>query len=121
MAAGVSTAPAPAPLTQRQHNFMLALQRRMAANPDCGVSYDELRQDLGLRSKSGVSRLVEECVARGRVARIPRSSRSLRIIAPVSENDVVETGETAKPIIHTFSDSEILMEAARRGLISASS
>lgn len=111
---------APAPLTQRQHRFMLALQRRMAASPDQGVSYDELRKDLGLRSKSSVSRMVEECIARGRIARIRHASRSLRILAPVSENDYVASEPTVKPPIAIYSDAEILVEAARRGLISAS-
>ncbi|MBX9874087.1 MAG: hypothetical protein K2X84_04445, partial [Beijerinckiaceae bacterium] len=68
---------APGPLTQRQHEFMLALQRRMAADPDRGVSYDELRQDLGMSSKSGISRLVDECVERGRIARTRHRPRSL--------------------------------------------
>lgn len=108
---------APGPLTQRQHAFMLALQRRMSANPDRGVSFEELRTDLGLASKSGVSRLVQECVDRGRIARRKRSPRSLRIVAPVSEADVPEAPVRPAYSIQTFSDADILLEASRRGLI----
>jgi len=110
---------APEPLTQRQHGFMLALQRRMAANPDRGVSFEELRLDLGLSSKSGVSRLVQECVDRGRIVRRKRSPRSLRIVAPVSELDMPEVPLRPTIAIQSFSDADILLEASRRGLIRA--
>lgn len=111
---------APGPLTQRQHDFMLALQRRMAADPDRGVSYDELRQDLGMGSKSGISRLVDECVERGRIARTRQRPRSLRVIAPVAEG-VAPYEAPPRPSIESFSDAEIIVEAARRGLLQSTS
>lgn len=105
------------PLTHQQRRFMLALQERIAAFPDVGPTYEELRADLGLASKSGVARLVSECVERGRIIRIPRAERSLRVIRPVSSGAPREV----VPLISSFTDSEIIREACRRGLLSISS
>lgn len=102
------------PLTPLQRRFMLTLQRRLAASPDVGVSYEQLQQDLGLSSKSSVARLVAECEARGRISRIPRASRSLRVLLPVSE----ETGTSHVALLASYSDIELVREISRRGLFS---
>lgn len=101
------------PLTPMQRRFMLALQARIHARPHVGPSYDELRIDLGLASKSGVFRLVQECEARGRVTRVPRSDRTLTVLRPVTDGDGDPVG-----LLSAFSDSEILREVANRGLLS---
>lgn len=103
------------PLTPMQRRFMLALQARLEARPDIGPTYDELRLDLGLASKSGVFRLVKECEARGRISRLPNSNRGLAVLRPVTASD-----GPLQDLLASFSDAEILREAARRGLISLS-
>ncbi len=100
------------PLTPMQRRFMLALQARLAARPGMGPTYDELREDLGLASKSGVARLVRECVERGRIARIPRAERSLTVIHPVEGVDATRAG-----LLDAFSDTELLREVIARGLL----
>lgn len=108
---GVETA---IPLTPQQRRFMLALQSRLAARPDVGPTYEELREDLGLASKSGVFRLVRECEARGRIERMPRLERGLRVIVPLSTSEAAPSVD----LLSTFSDADIIREVDRRGLIS---
>lgn len=92
---------------------MLALQARLALSPDVSPTYEELRLDLGLASKSGVARLVRECEQRGRIVRIPRAERSLSVVAPLSKDEARSTPD----LLSTYSDVEIMAEAGRRGLI----
>ena len=101
------------PLTPQQRRFMLALQARLAMTPDVSPTYEELRGDLGLASKSGIARLVRECEQRGRIVRIPRAERSLCVIAPLSLDEARPTPD----LLSTFSDVEIAAEACRRGLM----
>ena len=101
------------PLTPQQRRFMLALQARLDARPDVGPTYEELREDLGLSSKSGVFRLVRECVQRGRIARIPRIERGLRIVRPLSR----EEARPSADLLSTFTDAQIVREMGRRGLL----
>ena len=102
----------PVPLTPLQYRFMRALQARLSANPDIGPTYAELMQDMGLKSKSGIARLVDECVERGRIRKLSNRDRSLVVVNPVSTGDVAR-----EDLIRTFSDREIILEAQRRGLI----
>jgi hypothetical protein len=101
------------PLTPQQRRFMLALQARLDASPDVGPTYEELREDLGLSSKSGVFRLVRECVQRGRVERIPRIERGLRILRPLSEQEARPTPD----LLSTFSDAALVRELEKRGIL----
>lgn len=43
-------------------------------------SYDEIKVGIGLKSKSGVNRLVRELCERGFLSRLPNQSRSLQVI-----------------------------------------
>lgn len=103
----------PVPLTPLQYRFMLALQNRLKASPDIGPTYADLMKDLGLKSKSGIARLVDECVERGRIQKSSNRDRSLTILHPVAEGE-----EAPHDLIKSFSDREIICEAQRRGLIS---
>ena len=106
----------PAPLTPMQYRFMLALQKRLAANPDIGPTFEELKSDLGLASKSGVARLVASCIERGRISKLPNRDRSLVVLVPVKEDEI-----SSGNLIKSFSDRELIAECQERGLIVVSS
>jgi SOS-response transcriptional repressor LexA len=95
-----------------QFRFMLALQKRLEMRPEIGPSYEELRVDLGLSSKSGVARLVESCIERGRIKRLPNRDRSLVVLKPVNEGS-----RPGAELISSFTDRELLHEIQRRGLL----
>ncbi len=81
-------------LTPRQFDllrFLDAEQTQTGITP----SYEEIRQALGLKSKSGVHRLITELEARGVVARSKGRSRTLTII---TRPEALDKGAQAPPI-----------------------
>lgn len=102
----------PVALTPMQYRFMVVLQSHLARNPDKSPSFEELRLELGLGSKSGVARLVQGCIDRGRIAKLPEKARTLTVIAPVHLEETM-----ASDLIKSFSDKELILEVQERGLI----
>ncbi len=66
-------------LTPKQHELLLYVQRRLA---ETGVSpsFDEMREALDLRSKSGIHRLITGLEERGFIRRLPHRARALEIL-----------------------------------------
>jgi len=102
----------PVALTPMQYRFMVVLQSHLAVNPDKSPSFEELRRELGLGSKSSVARLVQGCIDRGRIAKLPDKARTLTVIAPVNLEEAL-----AFDLIKSFSDKELMQEVQNRGLI----
>lgn len=69
-------------LSPRMHQAVSVIQSLTAAG--CTPSYDELRAALGLRSKSGVCRLIAQLELRGYVRRLPGQARSLAVVRTVA-------------------------------------
>lgn len=63
-------------LTQQQSE-LLAFIRDYSASNDFSPSYQEMQDALGLASKSGVFRLLEALVERGRIKRFPNRARAI--------------------------------------------
>ncbi|WP_189496474.1 transcriptional repressor LexA [Algimonas arctica] len=88
-------------LTKKQKDLLLLIDNRIRA---VGVppSYDEMKDELGLASKSGIHRLITALEERGFVRRLPNKARALEVIkmpeglqkesplAPVPANDSYE-------------------------------
>ncbi|MGE3622679.1 MAG: transcriptional repressor LexA [Bdellovibrionales bacterium] len=66
-------------LTRKQKELLLLIRDRLA---DEGVppSFDEMKQSLGLRSKSGIHRLITGLEERGFIKRLPHRARALEIL-----------------------------------------
>lgn len=66
-------------LTRKQKELLLLIRDRMAAE---GVppSFDEMKQALGLRSKSGIHRLITGLEERGFIKRLAHRARALEIL-----------------------------------------
>lgn len=66
-------------LTRKQKELLLLVKDRMAAE---GVppSFDEMKDALGLRSKSGIHRLITGLEERGFIKRLPHRARALEIL-----------------------------------------
>lgn len=66
-------------LTKKQHQLLLLINHRLA---DDGVppSFEEMKKALGLRSKSGVHRLITGLEERGFIRRIPHRARALEVL-----------------------------------------
>jgi repressor LexA len=66
-------------LTRKQKELLVLIRDRLAAD---GVppSFDEMKDALGLRSKSGIHRLITGLEERGFIKRLPHRARALEII-----------------------------------------
>jgi repressor LexA len=66
-------------LTRKQKELLLLIRDRLTAE---GVppSFDEMKEALGLRSKSGIHRLVTGLEERGFLKRLPHRARALEIL-----------------------------------------
>ena len=66
-------------LTTKQHELLIFIRDRLE---DSGISpsFDEMKVALGLRSKSGIHRLVTALEERGFVRRLPHRARALEVL-----------------------------------------
>jgi len=92
-------------LTVKQHELLLFINKRLN---EAGVSpsFDEMREALDLKSKSGVHRLISALEERGFIRRLPNRARALEVlklpdsaapaapavqpVVPAAANDTIE-------------------------------
>ena len=65
-------------LTKKQKDLLLFIHERMGAG-DIAPSFDEMREALALKSKSGIHRLITGLVERGYLERLPHRARALEV------------------------------------------
>jgi len=80
----------PYSLTPKQRQCLEFIIAHIAAHR-VAPSYDDIKDGLGLKSKSGVHRLIEGLVDRGWVKRRPNKARSITVI----NHDLDGLGDTA--------------------------
>src|SRR5688572_15805524 len=70
---------AAAMLTRKQHELLMFIHERMK---EAGIppSFDEMKDALDLRSKSGIHRLITALEERGFIRRLPNRARALEVI-----------------------------------------
>ncbi len=66
-------------LTKKQRDLLLFIHERVEAG-DIAPSFDEMRDALGLKSKSGIHRLITALVERGYLERLPNRARALKVV-----------------------------------------
>ncbi len=106
-------------LTRKQHELLMFIHERMK---ESGIppSFDEMKDALDLRSKSGIHRLITALEERGFIRRLPNRARALEVVRlPDSMNpslggvksrfepSVIEgdLGRVAKPKVHQDNSS----------------
>ncbi len=65
-------------LTRKQRDLLVFIHERMTAG-DVAPSFEEMKKALGLKSKSGIHRLISALVERGYLERLPHRARALQI------------------------------------------
>lgn len=65
-------------LTKKQKDLLLYIHEKMSED-DIPPSFEEMKEALGLKSKSGIHRLVSALVERGYIQRLPHRARALEI------------------------------------------
>ena len=84
-------------LTQRQHDLLVYINSYIT---DHGISpsYDDMRAGLGLRSKSGIHRLISALVERGFLRRMKNRARALEVLKlPDSAQGPAKRGQPGGP------------------------
>ena len=71
-------------LTKKQHELLMFINQRLAAT-GIAPSFDEMKDALNLRSKSGIHRLIGGLEERGFIRRLPHRARALDVIEPLPE------------------------------------
>ena len=66
-------------LTRKQHELLTYVNKRLKAD-GVSPSFDEMKDALGLRSKSGVHRLITALEERGFIGRLPHRARALQVL-----------------------------------------
>jgi repressor LexA len=66
-------------LTKKQHELLLFINQRLAAT-GIAPSFDEMKDALRLRSKSGIHRLISGLEERGFIRRLAHRARALEVI-----------------------------------------
>jgi repressor LexA len=65
-------------LTKKQHELLMFINQRLAAT-GVAPSFDEMKDALNLRSKSGIHRLISGLEERGFIRRLPHRARALEV------------------------------------------
>jgi len=86
-------------LTKKQRNLLLFINKKLRAS-GVSPSYEEMKQSLNLKSKSGIHRLISALEERGFIRRLPHKARALEVIK------LPETA-SANDIYNSFSPSVI--------------
>ena len=86
-------------LTKKQKNLLLYINKKIRST-GISPSYEEMKQSLNLKSKSGIHRLISALEERGFVKRLAHKARALEVIK-LPEN------ASANDIFNTFTPSVI--------------
>ena len=86
-------------LTKKQKNLLMFINKKLRAS-GVSPSYEELKQSLNLKSKSGIHRLISALEERGFIKRLPHKARALEVVK------LPETA-SANDIYNSFSPSVI--------------
>jgi repressor LexA len=88
-------------LTRKQRELLLFINQRLTAT-GVSPSFDEMKDALHLRSKSGIHRLVSGLEERGFIRRLPHRARALEVVKLPEESaapQVTERGRFSPTVI----------------------
>jgi len=76
-------------LTAKQYELLAFIDRRLRAS-GVSPSFDEMKEALGLKSKSGVHRLITALEDRGFIRRLPNRARALEVLRMPPRKDALQ-------------------------------
>ena len=99
-------------LTKKQKDLLLFIHERMKAG-DIAPSFDEMRDALALKSKSGIHRLITGLVERGYLERLPHRARALEV-KKLPEGYSPKTNDNTRTAAQTREINAVIAAAAMR-------
>jgi repressor LexA len=82
-------------LTKKQHELLMFINQRLGAT-GVSPSFDEMKDALNLRSKSGIHRLISGLEERGFIRRLPHRARALEVVKLPDEVAVPTAAEKSR-------------------------
>jgi repressor LexA len=82
-------------LTKKQHELLTFINQRLGAT-GIAPSFDEMKDALNLRSKSGIHRLISGLEERGFIHRLPHRARALEVVKLPEESAASPTAERGR-------------------------
>ena len=99
-------------LTKRQHELLLLIDRRLRED-GVSPSFEEMKDAVGLKSKSGIHRLISALEERGFIRRLPNRARALEVLR------LPETAEANVSLLKPAVESTGTVELPKYGKIAA--
>src|SRR6201987_5769719 len=81
-------------LTKKQRELLLFINERLTAT-GVSPSFDEMKDALNLKSKSGIHRLVGGLEERGFIRRLPHRARALEVVK-LPEESAIAAGDRGR-------------------------
>jgi len=110
-------------LTAKQHELLHFIQQRLDTS-GISPSFEEMKEALGLKSKSGIHRLISALEERGFLRRLPNRARALEVLkvpeaakTPVRNDNIVPLRKPA-PALKPIAANDII-EVPLHGKIAA--
>ena len=82
-------------LTKKQRELLVYINQRLTAT-GISPSFDEMKDALSLKSKSGIHRLVSGLEERGFIRRLPHRARALEVVKLPEESAALAAGERSR-------------------------
>ncbi len=80
-------------LTRKQYELLVFIEKRLSED-GVSPSFDEMKEALGLRSKSGIHRLITGLEERGFIRRLPHRARALEVLKLPDNQMAAKFGKT---------------------------
>lgn len=114
-------------LTRRQTDCLAFIKKYITENNGVPPSFDEIKDNAGLRSKSGVHRVITALEERGLIRRLRNRARAIEVMDPTqgdlwflsqSTLEWVQSGAARRSISAESMVSEIVTDWARKESVS---
>ena len=94
-------------LTKKQRELLMFINQRLTAT-GVSPSFDEMKDALFLKSKSGIHRLVSGLEERGFIRRLPHRARALEVVRLPEESAVAAPSERGRfsPTLRTIASTK---------------
>ena len=98
-------------LTKKQHELLLFIHKRLSED-GVSPSFDEMKDALGLKSKSGIHRLITGLEERGFIRRLPHRARALEVLRlpgdPSAQGDSAQPAAAGQPLPGSGAGSNVV-------------
>ncbi len=84
-------------LTRKQYELLIFIDQRLRAT-GVSPSFDEMKEALDLKSKSGIHRLITGLEERGFIRRLPHRARALEVLKLPENLGMAEVAEASAPL-----------------------